>query len=59
MYLLPAFLYHSSHPKQAKVSDDHFVGVIEHVVGLQILVDDAFGVQITHSLCGSGRGVNS
>lgn len=47
---LPAFLYHTRHSKQAKVCNHHLVCVIEHILGLQILVNDAFSMKITHSL---------
>lgn len=46
----PALLDQARHPEQAEVSDHHLVGVVEHVLGLQVLVDDAFGVQVTHPL---------
>lgn len=47
---LPALLHNPWHPKQAKVCDDHLVGIIEHILRLQVLVNDVFGMQIPHTL---------
>ena len=47
---LPSLLDHSRDPEEAKVCDDHLVGVMKDILGFQILVDDAFGMQVAHSL---------
>lgn len=47
----PALLYNSRDPKEPKVCDHHFIGVMKNVFGLQVFVHNAFGVKITHSLC--------
>lgn len=46
----PALLNQSGHAEQAEVCDHHLVGVVKDVLGLQVLVYDAFGVQVTHPL---------
>lgn len=48
----PVLLNDSRDPEEAEVRDHHFIGVVENVLGLQVLVHDAFGVQVSHSLEG-------
>lgn len=47
---LPSLLNNSRDPKQPKICDHHFIGIVENVLGLQVFVNDAFGVKIAHSL---------
>lgn len=46
----PALSDHARDPKQPKVCDDHFAVVIEDVLGFEIFVHDALGVEIAHTL---------
>lgn len=46
----PVLLNDSGDPEEAEVCDHHFIGVVENVLRLQVLVHDAFGVQVSHSL---------
>lgn len=46
----PVLLNNSRDPEQAEVRDHHFIGVMENVLRLQVLVHDAFCVQVSHSL---------
>lgn len=48
---LPPFLNNSRDPKQPEVCDHDFIGVVENVLRLQVFVDNAFSVQVAHSLC--------
>lgn len=48
--LLPPLLNNSGDPKQPEVCDHDFIGVVKNVLGLQVFVNDAFSVQIAHSL---------
>jgi hypothetical protein len=41
---------HTRDPKQPEVCDDHFAVVIEDILGLEVLVHDAFCMKITHAL---------
>lgn len=47
---LVVLLYHSGHSKKTKVCDYHFVCVIEHILGLQVLVNDSFSMKVAHTL---------
>lgn len=46
----PVLLNDPGDPEEAEVCDHHFIGVVENVLRLQVLVHDAFGVQVSHSL---------
>lgn len=46
----PSLSDHARHPEQPEVGDDHFAVVIEDVLGFEILVHDALGMQIPHAL---------
>lgn len=48
---LPPFLNNSGDPKQPEVCDHDFIGVVENVLRLQVFVNNAFSVQVAHSLC--------
>ena len=49
-HLLPASLQHPGNAEEPKVCDDHFAVVIEDILGLEVLVHDAFCMKITHAL---------
>lgn len=46
----PPLSDHARHPEQPEVGDDHFAVVIEDVLGFEILVHNALGMQIPHAL---------
>lgn len=52
----PPLLNNSRDPEQPEVRDHDFVGVVKNVFRLQVLVHDAFSVQIAHSLQRRKRG---
>lgn len=47
---LPPLLNNSRDPKQPEVCDHDFIGIMKNVLWLQVFVNNAFSVQIAHSL---------
>lgn len=48
---LPPLLNNSRDPKQPEVCDYDFIGIMKNILWLQVFVNNAFSVQIAHSLC--------
>ena len=46
----PSLSHDARDPKQPEVCDDHFAVVVEDVLGFQIFVHDALGVEVPHAL---------
>lgn len=48
--LLPACLENSGDAEEPEVGDHHLPIVIEDILGLEVLVENALGMQVPHSL---------
>lgn len=49
-HILPACLENSRDAEEAKVRDHNLPVVIENIFGLEIFVEDSFGMQVPHAL---------